>query len=813
MSSPYNPGPVGRRYGYDASMSEVSALPVLTGLSAAEVAERVNAGRTNDVPSTSSRSIGSIARENILTWFNGLLGGLAVVILIIGSPKDALFGIVVIANATIGIVQEVRAKRTLDQLAVLTTPKARVLRDGSVTEVATNEVVLDDLLVLRAGDQIVVDGTVVDTVGLELDESLLTGEADPVLKPPGAEALSGSFVAAGSGHYKATKVGRDAYAAKLAEDAKRFTLVRSELRSGINKLLRVITFALIPAAALLTWSQLHAHESIEEALSGAIAGTVAMVPEGLVLLTSIAFAVGVVRLAKHRVLVQELAAIEVLSRVDVLCIDKTGTLTEGRLDVDRVESLADGADLANAALAAMAAAEVSPNATLAAVAEAYPAAPDDWHVTGSVPFSSARKWSGVSFDGHGGWLLGGPDVLAPALADSTIAASTGARCEALAAEGWRVLLLTRSAEVLTEEHLPSDLAPEAIVVLGDRVRTNAPDTLAYFGEQGVVVKVISGDHPATVSAVAARAGVPDADQVVDARDLPEDAEALAELMEAHAVFGRVTPQQKRAMVHALQSRGHVVAMTGDGVNDVLALKDSDIGVAMGSGSAATRAVAQLVLLDSDFAALPPVVAEGRRVLGNIERTSNLYVTKSMYAWLLAVGIGLFAFPFPFLPRHLTLVGMLTIGIPSFFLALEANTDRALPGFLRRVVRFAVPTGIATALATFMAYALITEQPGIGLREAQTTATMVLGFIGLLVLGIVAKPLRRNRLLLIWTMAFLFVAAIVLPATRTFFALDPPPAIDWLASFGIASLVWWVAKWLIPARLGPPTDPAAPGGSA
>jgi cation-transporting ATPase E len=362
-----------------------------------------------------------------------------------------------------------------------------------------------------------------------------------------------------------------------------------------------------------------------------------------------------------------------------------------------------------------------------------------------------------------------------------------------------VVLLARTDSALTGEDLPPGLRPAAMVVLGDRPRADAQDTLRYFAEQDVTVKVISGDHPRTVAAIAGRLGLSGSDDPVDARTMTEDPQELAELLESHAIFGRVTPRQKREMVQALRSRGHVVAMTGDGVNDVLALKDADIGVAMGSGSAAARSVAQLVLLDSTFDALPPVVAEGRRVLGNIERTSGLYLTKTVYAMLISLAVGVLGLVFPFLPRHLTLIGAITIGIPSFFLALAPNTERARPGFLRRVARFSIPAGSIAAVATFLAYRLVEEQPGSTLDDARTTAVMVLTFIGLLVLTIVAAPLTPRRLILIWSMAGLFLLVMIVPATRTFFALGTPPLIDWLAGFGIAALVWSFARLFVPAE--------------
>jgi cation-transporting ATPase E len=545
----------------------------------------------------------------------------------------------------------------------------------------------------------------------------------------------------------------------------------------------------VPTAVLLFISQFRAHEGLRAALSSAVAGTVAMVPEGLVLLTSVAFAVGVMRLARHRVLVQELPAVEGLARVDVLCIDKTGTLTEGRLAVEEVEVLGDRALPYEAALAGLASAEPNPNATLLAIGERFPRPEEGWEATETMPFSSARKWSAASFGGQGSWVLGAPDVLLPPGSEPR------ARAEVHAALGRRVLLLARAPDSAIGDAISGDLEPAALVSLGDRPREDAAGTLEYFARQGVAVKVLSGDHPATVGAIGRRLGAPGADDPIDAKLLSDD--ELAEVLERSSVFGRVTPQQKRDMIRALRSRGHVVAMTGDGVNDVLALKEADIGVAMGSGAAATRAVAQLVLLDSTFDALPPVVAEGRRVLGNIERTSGLYLTKTVYAMLLSLAVGVAGQAFPFLPRHLTLIGSITIGIPSFFLALAPNEERARPGFLERVARFAIPAGVLAAVATFLAYRIVAGEPGITLAQQRTAATMVLTWIGLLILSIIAAPLTRSRLLLVWSMAGLFLAALLLPPARTFFGLQVPDDVVWLAAFGIAAIVWSFARLFVP----------------
>lgn len=738
-----------------------------SGLTAAEVAERVARGAVNDTGERTSRTLGEIFRANIFTRFNAILGTMLVVILVVGPLQDALFGIVLIANAMIGIVQEIRAKRTLDRLAVLSAPRAHVVRDGETSEVAVEAVVLDDLLEVRPGDQFPCDGVVRAAVGLEVDESLLTGESEPVDKSPGDEVLSGSFVVAGSGRFQATRVGADAYARRLAAEARRFTLTRSELMEGINFVLRLVTWVIIPTSGLLLWRQL-SDEDVEEALRGTVAGVVGMVPEGLVLLTSIAFGVAAVTLARRKVLVQELPAVEGLARVDVVCLDKTGTLTEGEIVFDEVEVLAGGEDEVSTALGALAADE-NRNATLDALAAAFPNS-DGWIRTGTVPFSSARKWSAASFEGHGTRVMGAPEMV---FADAVLPARR--RADEIAAQGRRVLVLARTDAPLDGERLPSGLTPQALVMFAEKIRPDAPDTLRYFEEQGVVLKVISGDNPRTVSAVAGRVGLKGAEYAVDARELPEDQDELAEVLEANAVFGRVTPQQKRAMVGALQSRGHVVAMTGDGVNDALALKDADIGVAMGSGAAATRAVAQLVLLDSKFAVMPGVVAEGRRVIANIERSANLFVTKTVYATILAIAIVISGWLYPFLPRHLTIVSTFTIGIPGFFLAIAPNARRYIPGFVLRVLRFCVPAGVVAAAAVLISYAIAHDIHHLSVRESRTTATLVLIAVGLWVLVIQARPFNWWKTLLVGAMVGAVVVILSAQALRDFYAVRLPPA--------------------------------------
>ncbi len=753
---------------------DVTTAP--TGLTAAEVQERVARGQTNDTGERTSRKLSEIIRANVFTRFNAILGAAVAVILVIGPIQDATVALLLVANSGIGIFQEVRAKRKLDALAVRNAAPVRVLRDGAEHEVVTEAVVLDDLIEVRTGDQIPCDGVVCAVDGLEVDESLLTGESDPINKDVGDDILSGSFVASGSGRFQATKVGPASYAAKLATEARKFQLTRSELMEGINTILRIITWVLIPVSALLLWSQLRDHE-LDTALRSTVAGVVAMVPEGLVLLTSVAFMLAAVTLARRQVLVQELPAVEGLARVDIVCLDKTGTLTEGTIVFDELEALGagdgvDGAEVAGQALGALAD-DPNRNATAVALAEQF--ASPGWTRTGAVPFSSARKWSAASFDGHGSWIMGAPEMV---VTDN--ASPVRARADELASSGRRTLVLARSDVALTGETLPADLIAVALVMFAEKVRPDAAETLAYFAAQGVELRVISGDNPRTVAAVAGRVGLDDPSGGYDARELPDDRDEMAEVLEQHRVFGRVTPQQKRAMVGALQSKGHVVAMTGDGVNDALALKDADIGVAMGSGAAATRAVAQLVLLNGEFSTLPGVVAEGRRVMANIERSANLFVTKTVYAVLLAIAVVIANWPYPYLPRHLTIISTFTIGIPGFFLALAPNSRRYIPGFIVRVLRFTIPAGIVAASAALVAYAIARYGHDLPTREVRTTSALVLIAVGLWVLVLQARPftpLHKNGWKAILVAAMVGSVALILfvPALRDFYAVQLPPA--------------------------------------
>ncbi|MER6073708.1 HAD-IC family P-type ATPase [Streptomyces sp. NPDC001817] len=761
------------------------ALPVTPsiGLTGAEVAERLSRGQVNDVPVRSSRSLGEIVRANVFTRFNAIIGVLWLVMLFVAPIQDSLFGFVILANTGIGIVQEWRAKQTLDSLAVIGEARPTVRRDGTAVEVATHEIVLDDLIEVGPGDKAVVDGVCVEADGLEIDESLLTGEADPVVKRPGDPVMSGSFVVAGGGAFQATKVGREAYAAQLAEEASRFTLVHSELRTGISTILKYVTWMMVPAAVGLVITQLVVKSTgFKDSVARTVGGIVPMVPEGLVLLTSVAFAIGVIRLGRKQCLVQELPAIEGLARVDTVCLDKTGTLTEGGMDVTELRPL-DGADegYVRKVLGALGESDPHPNASLQAIIDAYPDS-EDWRCVESLPFSSARKYSGAAFSEADGeistWLLGAPDVLLtdgdPALAET----------ERLNEQGLRVLLLTRASRDLDDTEPARGARPTALVVLEQRLRPDAADTLRYFADQNVRAKVISGDNAVSVGAVAAKLGL--AGTTLDARHLPADRPGMADALDRGTVFGRVTPRQKRDMVGALQSRGHTVAMTGDGVNDVLALKDADIGVAMGSGSEATRAVAQIVLLDNSFAGLPSVVGEGRRVIGNITRVATLFLVKTVYSVLLAVLVVCAQVAYPFLPRHLTLLSTLTIGVPAFFLALAPNKERAKPHFVRRVMRYAIPGGVVAGVATFVTYLIArASYTGDQLGAETSAATLTLFLISMWILVIVARPYTWWRILLVAAMGLAFVCILAVPALQSFFALKlEGMAMPWTA-VGIA----------------------------
>ena len=811
------------------------------GLSAAEVAERVRAGRTNAYRVRTSRSAAAILRANVFTIFNAILATALVVVLAVGHWADALFGIVLILNTATGTIAEVRAKRALDRLAFLEAPTACAVRDGREVELDVADVVLDDVLRLRGGEQVPADAAVLMADGLEVDESILTGESDPVRPRAGDRVLSGTTVTAGTALVRTTAVGADAYANRLAREARRYSVVTSELQAGTNRVLRWISWVIVPVALLLLWSQMRgtaisaAGASTGQwrpALVAAVAGVVGMVPQGLVLLTSVNFATASLTLARRRVLVQELPAVEVLARVDTLCLDKTGTLTTGRIvltDVladDGAGRLVDATAALREPLLALTAV-ADPNATAKAVLEGLarrsaetPADGDAppgagqvaSRVHGAIAFSSRRKWSAAVLDGQT-WLMGAPEIV---LTGADGGAELLAHVQDLSTGGVRVVALARAQQPCArdddgEARLPGTRRAAGLVVLSEQVRPDAAQTLDYFRAQGVDVKIISGDNPTTVAAVAAKAGVaaPDggAPVALDARSLPAEAadpvalDELAEAVEGAQVLGRVVPEQKRALVQALRSRGRTVAMTGDGVNDSLALKDADLGIAMGNGAPATKAVARMVLLSGEFSALPGVVAEGRRVMANTERIASLFLAKTIYASLIAVVVAVTAIGYPFLPRQLTIVSSLTIGIPAFVLALAPNSRRYRSGFLRRVLTLAVPAGVVAGIATLAARQWLALERA-GQAQVTTGATLVLVVSGLALLTLTARPLLGWRLGLVVLMAGAAVLGVLVPAVREFFVLAWPTPAAWLviAVTGGAAVAGIEAVYLVRRRL-------------
>lgn len=770
-------------------MKATDSLLVETGLSQAEVEEAIQRGDVNQVHNRTSRPVSTIIRANIFTIFNAILTGAMVVVFLVGSWKDAVFGIVMITNALIGIYSEIRAKRTLDRLTILQSPKSQVVRESHTYSIPSAEIVLGDVIYLRLGDQIPADGIVLQSQGLRCDESMLTGEAVAVKKQVEDPVMSGTAVVAGEGYMRTTAVGADAYAQQLTAQAKRFKQAHSEIADGINQVLRWISWVIVPIVAILVWSQLSADEGTtwKHAVVLAVAGVVGMIPQGLVLLTSLNFALAAAGLARRNVLIQELNAVEVLARVDRLCLDKTGTLTSGEITWRKFVSLT-GEEITEQAKAALAAlVEDRTNETAIATADALEG------VTASaarvkVPFDSSRKWSALS-NADGTWYFGAPEILTANASNAEVAKACVSE---EAAKGARVVCLVHSPGTELDEddpQLPQGVQAQLLVVLEEEIRSDAAQTMEYFQRQGVVAKVISGDNPATVATIAKRVGLAPVNGTeiswMDARDLPAEGSELREIIRTTDVFGRVTPEVKRAMVHALQADGHTVAMTGDGVNDVLALKDADLGIAMGSGATATKSVAKIVLVDGRFAKLPSVVSEGRRIIANMERVGALFLTKTFYSAILAVVVAMAMWRYPFLPRHLTIIGSLTIGIPAFFLALAPNHRRYRPGFLARTLWLAGPAGIILASSSLITHRLNVANP----TMASTVATLTIIGGGIYLLSILSRPLVPWRIALLATMASLAVVTVFVPVARHFFALAWPDPGSWLM-IAVASAITW-----------------------
>ena len=816
-------------------MPEIGA----TGLTSKEVVQRIESGQSNAVKTSTSRSVQDIVRANVFTLFNGIIFAAMVLVLITGSWRDAVFGFVIIINTGIGIVTELRAKRTLDKLSILVASEFLVHRDGRDVEVPHNEIVLDDLLWIRAGEQVPADGQIIQTWGLELDESMLTGESRTVRHKVGEQVYSGATAVSGMALVKVNAVGSHSYAATLTAQAKVYKKTVSDLNKGINTILKFMTFLVVPLCILLILSQIHTVGGWGTALStgewrqavvSAVAGVVGMIPEGLVLLTSLNFAVAAMRLARHNTLVQELESVETLARVDALNLDKTGTITDGGIAFNRLVML----DSANAAAEQAATQalydccnEEQPNGTGQAVlaglkAQGYGAGA----VESRVPFSSARKWSAVRKSGET-WYMGAPEVIISALEGDY--SSVLQQVNEYANDGNRVLLVARStaplsprsglrdavegANVSDDPQLDVQAEPVALVLCSEKIREDAERTLAWFREQGVRCRVISGDNPVTVGAIARRVKLTGDHEPVamDARELPEDVNELARVLENVDVLGRVLPDQKKAIVQALHTQNHVVAMTGDGVNDALAIKEADLGIAMGNAAPATKAVAQVVLVDSKFSHLPDVVARGRQVMANMERVASLFLVKTVYSALISLGVVLTQIPYPYLPRHITYIGALTIGMPAFILALAPNTRRYIPGFLKRVVTFALPGGIATALSVLLAAWVLPPVMGwnvtgdaADLSALRATSAIILFAMGVFVLARVARPLNGWRGVLVAVFAAAGVIGAFVPFVANFFALILPTGATMVATLialAGSALIFALCLWLAPLVRG------------
>lgn len=779
------------------------------GLSAAEVKARMESGRSNVVDQHSSRSLGDIIKANIFTRFNFLITALAIVVLLAGGGiVNALFFCVLIVNVVIGVAQEWRAKKILDKAAILVKPQSTVVRDGSEQIIASSDIVVDDVIKLSLGDQVPVDGVVLSSSDLEINESLLTGESDPVVKNAKSKVMSGSMVVAGSGYIKATKVGQESYSANLTRNARQYKTAKSEIVDSTNQLLKWISWSLVVVVPILVVGIFIRrdltidHSSIRavlDSISGdgvmrIITPIVGMIPEGLVLLTSTAFMLAAVKLVRNRALVQQMPAVETLARVNTILLDKTGTITMGTMKLTDIELITKAdADTVKRVIKTIASRASSPtNDALVAGLRAKPA-----EFTYEVAFSSARKWSAMQIDKIN-YIMGAPEIVLAEYPDAL------KRAQEVAAEGKRVLALVKSDLIPRAAGVNfKRIKPLALVVLSEQIRPSAKKTLSYFASQGVDIKVISGDSPVTVGAVAKSVGL-DA-KTFDARRLPDpdmgdvQREEFMKLIEQYNVFGRVQPEQKRQICRALQDAGQVVAMTGDGVNDALALKQADLGVAMNSGATATKAVAELVLLDSDFAHLPLVLSEGRRVIANIERVANLFIIKNVYSLVLALLFTFLREPYPLMPKHMTVISVLSIGMPAFFLALAPNNKVYIKGFMKRVLKFAIPVGVVSAMAMVLTYKLARAYPALDVDYFSTAVSIVMMGLGLLVLIILAQPMKLWKAGLITTCAGIFALVLLLPRLNDVlqykFSCDlvMPLCIGLFVGVYMISVITWLTK--------------------
>ena len=753
----------------------------MTGLTDEQVNARIAEGKVNADENPNTRTYKQIVRENTLTFFNFLNLVLLVLVLMVGSYKNAFFVCIIIINTLIGIAQEIRAKKTIDKLAILTARKSVVIREGQKWTVPTEELVLDDVVCLKTGDQVPADARILEG-GLEVNESLLTGESDNLPKNEGDELFSGSFVTSGEACCQIIHVGKDNYAAQITSEAKEFKRHNSELKNSLNAILKVISIIIVPLGALLFYKQYYiVGDTFRDSVVSMVAGVLGMIPEGLVLLTSVALTLGALVLANKKTLVQELYCIETLARVDTLCLDKTGTITEGTMCVERVEPYVSTGRVETAATEPESAespeaeeqVQTDPaftddidtimgnmmyvlkdqNATIDALRKRFPAK-QDMTLEHVIPFSSDRKYSGAVFEEKGTYLMGAAQFLFPEDNEELTE-----KCQAYAEEGLRVLVLAHSSQNAEGTELPEGLEPLALMLLTDVIREEAPDTLAFFDSQEVDLKVISGDDPVTVAAIARRAGLKNADSYVDATTLTTE-EELQDAVAQYSVFGRVTPQQKKAMVQALQSQGHTVAMTGDGVNDVLALKEADCSIAMAQGSDAAKNIANVVLLDSNFASMPHIVNQGRRVVNNIRTAASMFLIKTMFSVMLSLLTIFFGNAYPFEPIQMSLISACAVGIPTFLLAQENNYEKIDHTFLRHVFINAFPAAITITFCVF-AVMLVCQNVYHSMAMLNTACVLVTGWNYMAALKTVYAPLNTYRKVIIYGMQFIFFAAAVI----------------------------------------------------
>lgn len=647
------------------------------GLTKEEVEERIKENKVNYDTSLPTKSIKTIVRENIFTLFNLINILLGVAVFCVGSYKNLLFLIVIFCNTAISIIQEINSKRAVDKLSILAQAKVNCIRDGEKQEIGINSIVLDDLLMLETGNQIVADSIILEGE-VEVNESFITGESDVIYKRRGDTLLSGSFVVSGKCKAEVIHIGDENYTSKISSGAKYVKKVNSEIMKSLNGIIKIVSIAIVPIGILLFFNQLGLTEnSFKNAVVNTVAAIIGMIPEGLVLLTSTVLAVSVIRLSKRKVLVQELYCIETLARVDTLCLDKTGTITEGTMEVNDIIEITKSKEELEEILSEISSASDDNNSTIEAIRAKYKNK-QKWKVINKIPFSSQKKWSGVCFKDKGSYIIGAPEFVLREKYDEY-----KERIEKYSND-YRVIIVANSEGDFIEKELPDKLEVLGFVLISDVIRKEASKTLKYFKEQGVNIKIISGDNPITVSKIAKRAGVENSEKYINMQEI-KTKEQLEKAAKEYTIFGRVTPVQKKELVQALKKEGHTVAMTGDGVNDVLALKEADCSIAMASGSDATRNVAELVLLDSNFASMPEIVLEGRRTINNIERSATLFLVKTIYASILAIIFLFVNMPYPFMPIQLTLISTVTIGIPSFVLALEPNKERIKGKFLRNVI--------------------------------------------------------------------------------------------------------------------------------